>query len=217
MTLTKFLYFAVLTLIACSSDPKGVGFTTHTQQALTKGTSRSTAMDSFVKSQSNKQLTRNNHYYKLTKKSGSTFQLTWGNDCVSRIYNKAIDFFVADRLNIRWDNKDFMILDYSTGSGEWKTIVLPLNKHQTVQEFDNAFCFDTTNNLLGIIQAGDTLLRVVNLQTQQKQFILEKDKSCDIPNNFYCIDTISITNKVLYYKWKVPGKKNVDKSIRLTI
>jgi hypothetical protein len=97
-----------------------------------------------------------------------------------------------------------------------------MNSKEQVQVFDNGLCFDAKYNLLGREQFDDTVLAVQNLKTGRSQFIIEKEKPCDAGSNSACIDTISIENKVLYYKWVTPHKSsdkktNIEKRFRLTI
>jgi hypothetical protein len=61
-----------------------------------------------------------------------------------------------------------------------------------------------------------------NLKTQATQFVVEKEKPCDDAINDACLDTISISNKVLYYKWTTPHKysdkkSSINKRVRVTI
>jgi hypothetical protein len=211
MTVHKFLFFTALILTACSQGSHKTSLSGTSQ----KDSSHLSDTALFIQNLSKKNLTKNNNYYKLTQISDSTFMMTWGNDSITRTYEKPIDFFTADRLEISWDNKDYLILDYNIGSGVWKTIVLPINNKQQVQIVDNDIGFDSKNNLLGALKSDDTLLVVQNLQTLQEQFIFEKENGCF--NHFYCIDSISITNKTLYYKWNPNNNKNLVRKIHLKI
>jgi hypothetical protein len=74
----------------------------------------------------------------------------------------------AERIHEEWNNNDYLILQYGTGTGAWQNLVLPLNKRESVQVFDNALSFDITHNLLAIEQFGDTVFTVYNLKTHQK-------------------------------------------------
>src|SRR5258708_4878083 len=104
MILPTFLGFTLLTLAACSSGQHNTFVVNTSQQSLKKDTTHLLDMASFVQKLSKKNLTLNNNYYKLTQNSDSTFRLTWGNDIIDRVYDRVIDFFVADRLEIAWDN-----------------------------------------------------------------------------------------------------------------
>lgn len=223
MTLSKVLSLLVLTLAACSSGQQSKPHADTSQQTKTNDTSRNSDLYPLVIQDLNKKnVTQNSSYYMLTHFSDSTVKITWGNDSVKRVYDEPLDFMFAERLRIEWDNKDYLILRYSVGSGAWETVAFPINNTEQVQVFDNGLCFDTKNNLLATEHWQDTILIVQNLKTHQKQFIIEKEKPCDAVGSSSCIDTISINNKILYYKWVTPHKfdnkkKTIDKRILLTI
>lgn len=223
MTLPKVLLLLVLTISACSSEHRNKAHADISQQTATKDTSRYADLYPLVIQNLNKKnVTQNGSYYMLTQFSDSTLIITWGNDTIKRVYDKPLDFMFAERLRIEWDNKDYLILRYSVGSMAWMTVAFPINSKEQVQVFDNGLSFDPKNNLLAREHWQDTVLIVQNLKTHQKQFIIEKEKPCGAIGSSYCIDSININNKVLYYKWVTPHKlgdkkKTIDKRIRLTI
>jgi hypothetical protein len=223
MTLRKVLWFQILILGACSSGQQSNPDAGSLQQTNNKAAFHYADLyPSVIRELNKKTLTPAGNYYLLTQSSDSTVKITWGNDTINRVYDEPVDFMFAERLRIQWDNKDYLILRYGVGSGAWETVAFPLNNKERVQVFDNGLCFDTKYNLLGTEQFEDTVLTVQNLKTQQKQFIIEKDGACGAANNSACIDTISIHNKVLYYKWVTPHKysdkkTSLEKRITLTI
>jgi hypothetical protein len=223
MTISKVFWILVLTLVACSSRQQRKLQTDTPQYTKSKGTSHNVDHFPFIQQKLNKKnVTANGNYYMLTQSTDSTVKITWGNDSITRVYDEPLDFMFAERLKVEWNNKDYLILRYGVGSGAWETVAFPMNNIEQVQVFDNGLCFDTKYNLLGMEQFEDTVLTVQNLKTGQIQFIIEKQKPCDAASNSACIDTISIRNKVLYYKWITPhkfsDKKNsIEKHVRLTI
>lgn len=224
MTLPKILWFSILPLFGCSSGQQRKPHADTSQQSKTKDTSDYADLYPLVKQDLNKKnLSANgNNYYMLRQFSDSTAKITWGNDTINRVYDEPLDFMFAERLRLKWENENYMILDYNTGSGAWLNIVFPLNNKEQVQGFGNGLCFDKKYNLLVTEEFKDTLLEVHNLKTLQKQFIIEKEKPCNAATNDACIDTISISNKVLYYKLVTPNKysdmkKSVEKHVRVTI
>ena len=163
------------------------------------------------------------NYYSITKATDSTVHLIWGNGTLKRMYNEDLDSWpAAERLFIKWSNKDYLVLEYWTGSGVWVDLILPMNKKEMVQEFGNALCFDKVYNLLGIEHIGDTILSVENLKTRKTQYVIDKKHKCDGAFNSSCMDTVAIKNKILYIKWVVPNnytdkKKTYDKKIKLQL
>jgi len=221
MTLSKVLCFFILISAACSPAQQEKPSADTLQQ--TKDTSKYADLFPFIETGLNKKnLETNGNYYMLTKVSDSTVKITWGNNTITRLYDETLDFMFAERLRVQWNNKDYLILRYGVGSGAWETVTLPINNKEPAQVFDNGLCFDSEYNLLGTEQFGDTVLTIQNLKTGRKQFITEKERPCQSVNNSACIDTISISNKTLYYKWVTPHtaadkKTTIEKRIRLTI
>jgi hypothetical protein len=152
-------------------------------------------------------------YYLITKSTDSTIHLYWGNDTIKRVYQSDLQLWIAERLHKKWASKDYLILQYGTGSGSWMNIVLPFNPNEKIQEFSNGLCFDPANNLIGVEQYGDTILVVKNLKTNKLQYIIDKQHICDAASNNSCIDTVGIKNKLLYIKWATPNNFDENKKV----
>ncbi len=223
MTLPKVLWLFVLTLAACSSGQQSNSSTDTLHVARQQDTSHYADLYPLVIQDLNKKhVVGNGSYYTLTRFSDSAVKITWGNSTMKRTYNEPLDFMFAERLRVKWDNKDYLILDYNTGSGTWLNLVLPLNNKEPVQEFNNGLCFDKKYNLFVTEEFADTVLAVRNLKTRATQFVVEKERPCDAASIDACLDTIGISNKVLYYKWTTPHKysdkkSSIEKRVRVTI
>ncbi|SFQ19372.1 hypothetical protein SAMN05444277_106204 [Parafilimonas terrae] len=223
MRLPKILWVLVLTLVACSSGQQSNYAADTSQVARQQDTSHYADLYPLVIQDLNKKhVTESGSYYMLTQFSDSAVKITWGNDTIKRTYDEPLDFMFAERLNVKWENKNYLILDYSTGSGAWLNVVLPLNNMEQVQEFNNGLCFDKKYNLFVTEEFADTVLAVRNLKTKATQFVIEKEKPCDAGSNDACLDTISISSKMLYYKWTTPHKysdkkSSIEKRVRVTI
>ena len=239
MALRKFLWFSVLVLAACSSRQDRKSAAQTSQQHNSKFTYRMVIDTSLseidhypsLRDELNKKnFTKNGNYYMLVPFSDSAVKIAWGNDTLKKVYDKPLDFFSAYKLcGVKWENKNYLILVQSQGSDAWTNFVLPLNNIDQPKVIYNGLCFDTINNL--IVSEGlpwndpllhDTVLVAKNLKTGQSQFITEKDRSCDAGFRHSCIDSISIHNKLLYYKWSIPNnidenKKSVERRIKITI
>lgn len=220
MRFTKVLWLIILVLLACSSGQQNkpnVDTAAHPSAML-----NSDQFSLIQQALDKKEMNENGSYYMLTRKSDSTVQVIWGNDTLMREYSKPLELMFAERIHKEWNNNDYLILQYGTGSGTWQNLALPLNSKDSVQVFENALSFDTAHNILAIEQLGDTVFTVHNLKTQQKQFIIESARPCDAAQNSACIDTLSIINKELYYKWLTPNKysdkkSSLEKRVRLSI
>lgn len=176
-----------------------------------------------VKSALNKKnWTASKSYYLIAKATDSTIYLYWGNNSFKRRYNSELDLSSAEKLHVKWANKQYLILEYGTGSGVWIDIILPIDKEEKVQEFANGECFDKIYNLFTYQGYNDTIVIVRNLKTKTQQFIIDEEHKCDAVLNSSCIDAIEIKNKTLYIMWVTPNnfinkKKTYNKKIKLQI
>jgi hypothetical protein len=174
-------------------------------------------------SMNKKKLTPNGNYYLLNLHSDSMFTITWGNNKLQRTYEEPIDLMFLERLSVSWESKDYLVLDYSTGSNAWTNIVLPLNEKQSTQTYANALCFDKEYNLLVTENNSDTVLTIHNLKTLNMQYIVEKNSGCTSPDKTACLDTaIEIRNKVLYYRWITPEQsakkqQSIERKVSITL
>lgn len=205
MRLSNAFICLILTLSSCSPSQK--------KDAPPKLTEKVTAPDSshyadlfpsVIQDINKKHSAKNGSYYMFTQFSDSSVKITWGNKNIKRVYDEPLDFMFAERISIKWQNKDYLILDYFTGSGAWTNVALPLNSDEKVQEFANGLYFDKKDNYLITEEVGDPILSVHNLKTQKEQFVSELYRPCESSSNSACIETISIHNKVLHYKWVTP-------------
>jgi hypothetical protein len=221
MRLPKVLWIVILTQFACSSEQQNSS-NADTSLQLTD-TSHDINQLSLLRQDLNKKhINESGSYYMLTKQSDSTIQVIWGNDTLKREYSEPLEFMFAERIHKQWSNNDYLILQYGTGTGAWQNLVLSLNSREPVQVVDNALSFDSAHNILAVEQFGDTVFTVYNLKTQQRQFIIERARPCGAAQNSACIDTVSVNNKELYYKWATPHrysdrKRSLEKRVRLTI
>src|SRR5439155_23753623 len=147
---------------------------------------------SVIQKLNKKHFSENNNYYMLSKYSDSTVKISSGNDTINRTYDEPLDFAFAERLSVKWANKDYLILNYNTGSGAWLNLVMPINNKQQVEEFSNGLCFDNKYNLLVSEESEDTILAIRNLKTEASQFVVEKQRPCEASGIDACLDTISI-------------------------
>ncbi|MGZ4851127.1 MAG: hypothetical protein ACXV2C_07090, partial [Candidatus Bathyarchaeia archaeon] len=109
-----------------------------------------------------------------------------------------------------------------TGTNAWTNVVLPLNQKEQPQAFGNGLWFDQKNNYFVTEEVGDTIMAVHNLKTRKEQVIVEKGRPCESVINSACIDTVSIRDNVLYYKWVTPRlditpSSKVETRVRLKI
>jgi hypothetical protein len=224
MRVSTVLMFLLLTLAACSSRQPNDLSQDSLQIPDGKDTSQYIRHNAaMARDYLNKKTpSKNGSYFLLTQLSDSTAKINWGNDTLKREYEEPLDFMFVNRLSVKWENGDYLILDYFTGTNAWTNVALPLNKREQVQEFGNGLCFDEKDSYLVTQEVGDTIMAVHNLKTRQEQFIVEKQRPCESVMNYACLDTINIRDKVLYYKWVTPRtditpNSKVEKRVRLKI
>ena len=236
ITSRKLLWFSVLIFGACSSGQDRKPIIEMPRQKIVIDTlphriARDIGIESisedsfhnafFNQSLNKKHLTQNGNYYIFLRCSDTTFKITWGNDTIRRTYDRPLTFVVVDRLWVKWENQDYIILDYGIGSGVWENIILPLNNKEQAQAFYNGLCFDKDNNLftiagrpwseIGPVYYNDTVLTLKNLKSQQLQFAVEKEKhNTDI---LLSIDSVRIKDKLLYYEWATPSRYDDNKRV----
>jgi hypothetical protein len=160
-------------------------------------------------------------YYLMTKASDSTVHLYWGNDNFKRKYFTDLDIRSAEKLEAKWTNKNYLVLEYGTGSGVWVNIVLPIDTKEKPIEFCNGIYFDKVGNLFVSEGYGDTILIVHNSKTKREQFIIDKRHCCSAFNDV-CLGSVEIKDKVLYTTWTPDNctddkKKAYEKKVRLKI
>ncbi|HMK25028.1 MAG TPA: hypothetical protein VK483_03295 [Chitinophagaceae bacterium] len=162
----------------------------------------------------NKNFVSHNNYYLLSLQDSDGVNISWGNDTLIRTLPEKRSFNVAGKMHLAWSNNHYLILRYSMGSGVSGNIVLPINKTEDTQYFDNVLCFDSLANIIGVEQqGGDTILFAQNLKTGRKEFITDGGRHCTAAFFSSCIDSIGIKNKELYLVWAIPDNFEDNKKV----
>lgn len=162
------------------------------------------------------------NYFKLTIATDSTCRIEWGNSKIKRKTKNDYHFHISRRFRLEWENVDFLVLRAGTGSGAWFSLVLPLDSLTDELTIDNTLTQNERQNLIVAEQfpGTDTVMYILNLKTNQTQYITDKAK-CE---TFYhlCLDTVILSDKKLYYKWSTPHKlvdnpKTVERKLDVKI
>lgn len=149
------------------------------------------------------------NFFRLVLSSDSTCKVEWGNTSKTRT-SSDLHFHIARKLEFVLENKDFLVLEAGTGSDTWFDLILPLSYDSTEFSIQNPLAFNTGGTeVVCEYPSADTVMVIENLLTRNIQFVLEKEK-CSSFFVHYCVDTVVLTNKELYYKWAVPNTE--DKS-----
>lgn len=154
-------------------------------------------------------VTISNNYYQFVRHTDSTSFIKWGNKTISNISSPFFNYYLDEKVHLYWSNKKFISLLRSTGSDTWFTIILPLLTEQEPKFYENPMAFDKNN---GIVVCeyhswSDTSLLGYNILTGKTQAFGLDWKKCGAASFIhYCIDSISITNNILYVEWVLPNK-----------
>lgn len=150
-----------------------------------------------------------NGHFQYVPTSDSTSLIKWGNDNVSNISSPFLNDDLDDRVGVSWQTKKYIALRRSTGSDTWYEIILPLVSAQKEKLFYNPLAYDKKNDIVIYeynFGSVDTVLVAENILNNKRQYIGKNWKACSSVFNHYCIDSISISNKLLYVKWTLPNK-----------
>ena len=142
--------------------------------------------------------------------------LEYGNRSFHRFLKEKFECQTADSRipSLEWDNNDFICLRYGCGSPCWGVLILPLDSTDSARNIMYELAFNTPDNLIVYLD-NDHYEKIVveNLKSKVKQ-VIEVPLKCDAAFLGACIDSISIKNKELYYRFAVPN--NFDNNKKLT-
>ena len=117
-------------------------------------------------------------------------------------------------------NENYLVLRFGCGSLCWAGIFLPLNKDRTPQTIYYYYDYDLENDLVVYADSEEehATISVKNLKTEEiLKYKMEVECESAIPT--YCIDSLSIQNGELYYKWipetYVNSEKGIEKRIMI--
>lgn len=169
-----------------------------------------------------KDSTKLNNYFKLVLATDSTCKIEWGNSKVKRVTAGDYHFNIALRFSVEWENKEFLTLRAGTGTGAWFSLILPLDSSARETTIQNTLAQNEKKNLVVAEQfpGTDTIMYIVNLKTNETQYITDKARCEAFHHN--CLDTVALSDKNLYYKWSTPHRfvdnpKTVERKVAVKI
>jgi hypothetical protein len=155
----------------------------------------------------------NGNFLKYHVVDNSVF-IEYGNNSFHRSLPDKYDCQITDFWipKFEWDTHDFMILKYGCGSPCWGIFVLRFDSLNPVRNIMYDMAFDYDNELIVYLGNMDyNSLIVENLKTLQRIKIEFPFKSDHGEFMGSWIDSISIKNNQLYYKYSNPNDYNEKK------
>ena len=158
-----------------------------------------------------KVVTPSGNYIAYERFDNFKYRIVWGNKNLKRILT---DTFYCDappvaKPHFEKENKDYVMLGFGCGSPCWGSIYLPLNDKQDVTRVYYEYAADLDHHLVAALGLDETktFIAVHNLKTGKVQEIkLEKECESAIPT--YCLDSLSIIGKNLYFRWAADASFN---------
>lgn len=164
--------------------------------------------------------TPNGKIIKYKTINDTLYQIQWG---TLRNLKTLPDTFMLDGHETRIpkytaENNKYIVMRYSCGNPCWGGIFLPLNDSVSPKVILEYIDFDLENDLVAYI-FDSQIIEIINLKNNKtERHLLEK---CDSAFPGYCIDSFSIKNKTLKYKWfpktYINSTKGVWKSEKIKI
>jgi hypothetical protein len=96
------------------------------------------------------------------------------------------------------ENKDYIVMSCSCGNPCWVGYFLPLRDSTKPKSIHEYLDFDIDNDLVAYIKDSKSI-EIINLKSNQTEIHKLNDCSSAFPG--YCIDSLSIKNRTLKYKW----------------
>jgi hypothetical protein len=160
-------------------------------------------------------LTVNGNFVRYQSMKDS-FIIEYGNKNFKRFLPDKYDCDIADAHmpTLRWENKNFIGLGYGCGNPCSGIIVLPLNSNDNIKWFMYVLAYDFENNLIVYLGNEDYDKLVIENLRNGKRRLINFEDSCSSAFWEYCIDSISISDKELYYRIAEPNRFDKNKKLK---
>jgi hypothetical protein len=137
---------------------------------------------------------------KLKIINDSSYVVQWGNSfklktCPDTLHLDGHETWIPEFIA---ENKDYIVLRQGCGNPCWVGYFLPLNDTIKPRYIHEYLDYDLKNNLVAFIK-GDNIIEIINLKTSLKED--HATLSCTSAFLGYCIDSLSVKDKILKYKW----------------
>jgi hypothetical protein len=136
--------------------------------------------------------------HKIT--NDTSYVIEWGKSSNMRTFPDTFRLDGHDSWMPRFiaENKNYIVLKAGCGNPCWTGYFLPIDKSIKPQKYPEYLYFDLDNHLVVYIKESD-IIEIINLKTGKNEY--HKLGNCESVFPGYCIDSLSIKNKTLRYKW----------------
>lgn len=166
--------------------------------------------------------TPNGNYYRFVQSSKNKCKIEWGNSGGKNVSQREFHFLECDSLRLDIENEDFIYLKSTMGIDLSMYVPLSLKQDDKEAMIEGPILLDGKNNT--IVSNGfrsDTVLLITRVKSGQVQPVIDSIELCH-PFFFKCLDSISLTETELYYKFradfdKQKNKKTFERRVQLKI
>ena len=142
----------------------------------------------------------------------SCYVVQWGNSlklktCPDTLHLDGHETWIPEFIA---ENKDYIVLRQGCGNPCWVGYFLPLNDSIKPRYIHEYLDFDLKNNLVAFIK-DNNIIELVNLKTSLTED--HKTNNCTSAFLGYCIDSLSVKDKTMKYKWFPKANKDSKKGI----
>lgn len=145
------------------------------------------------------QKTRSGAIVRLKIVDDSTYYIQWGNSTKMKTFPEKFNLEGAEAWIPRliYENNDYLVMRGGCGNPCWVGYFLPLHEGSKPQMIHEYLGYDLENHLVAYV--SDNSIEILNLKTNSIE--VHKTKGCVSAFIGYCIDSLSIKNRTLKYKW----------------
>jgi hypothetical protein len=140
----------------------------------------------------------------------SSYLMQWGDSIDLKTYPDTfrLDGRETGLPRFKDENKDYILMHLGCGNPCWTGYFLPLKDNLKPKAISEYLDYDLDNNLIAYVKDSN-VIGVINLKTNLTEDYIVN--GCSSTFLGYCIDSLSIKNGILKYKWIPDTKINTQK------
>jgi hypothetical protein len=149
------------------------------------------------------------HFIKVNE---AEYKLEWGKDSTRNISFSTFDTSEIARCALVAETDEFAVLKISGGTGNKKSIILPLNSKSREIQYQNAICVDLEDTTILLENPSkDSVLVVENFINKKKVVLGKGFIPCRSVSVHDCIDSLVMYKNELMFRWITPCKQCKDR------